>query len=231
MNTLARAAKIIFQPSSEWHAIQKERTTTLRLYLTYIIPLAGITPASYSLGIWILVTLEPFVDDYIVSFYIERRVASMLMDLASIYILALITSRGAPLFSAEKNFGQALKVVAYASTPIWLSGIFAMSPLPYGFFVSLAMLSRLYAAYLLYVGLPILMRISKGKVMICCAFVAGAHLALYWLVHSTAPYATDLKMLAMQRVTYDAQVILVVVALVLTTAALVLLRQRASRME
>jgi len=231
MNTLARAAKIIFQPSSEWQAIKRDRTTTLRLYLTYIIPLAAIPPLSYSLGIWILVTLQPFVEDVTVSFYIEQTVAYMLMDLVSIYILALLASAGAPLFSAERNFRQALKVVAYASTPIWLSGIFLMSPLPNVFFVSVGVLSRLYAAYLLYLGLPIVMRVSKDKVIMCCAFVAGAYLALSWLVRITAPYATDLWNLAKQPVTYDAKVVVVVVVLVLSTAALVLLRHRASRTE
>ena len=112
MNTLARAAKIIFQPSSEWQAIKRDRTTTLRLYLTYIIPLAAIPPLSYSLGIWILVTLQPFVEDVTVSFYIEQTVAYMLMDLVSIYILALLASVGAPLFSAEMNFRDLPNVAA-----------------------------------------------------------------------------------------------------------------------
>lgn len=231
MNTLARAAKIIFQPSSEWQAIRRDRTTTLRLYLTYIIPLAAVPLLSYFLGIWILLTLQPLVEDFILSFHIERVIAYMLMDLVSIYILALIASAGAPLFSAEKNFRQALKVVTYASTPIWLSGIFLMSPLPHVFFVSVGAMSRLYAVYLLYSGLPIVMRIPKGKVIMCCAFVAGAHLALSWLGRITVPYATDLWDLAKQPVPDDAKIVGVVVVLVLTTAALVLVRHRTGRAE
>lgn len=231
MNTLARAAKIIFQPSSEWHSVKRERTTPLRLYLAYIIPLAAVPLLSYSLGIWILITRQPFVEDFIPSFHFEQAVAYTLMDLVSVYALALMASAGAPLFSAEKNFRQALKVVAYASTPIWLSGIFLMSPLPHVFFVSVGVLSRLYAVYLLYLGLPIVMRIPKGKVIVCCAFVAGAHLALSWLARVTITYASNLWDLAKQTVPDDAKVVGVVVVLVLITATLVLAGHRARRAE
>ena len=73
-------------------------------------------------------------------------------------MLALIIDALAPTFNGTKNQIQALKVAAYCSTASWMAGIFALIP-GLRFFGILG----LYSLYLLYLGLPVLMKSPQGK--------------------------------------------------------------------
>jgi hypothetical protein len=64
----------------------------------------------------------------------------------------------APNFSSEKNIGKSAQLVAYASTPSWLAGIFMAFP-TLGFMGLLG----LYGIYLFYIGLPVLKKTPADK--------------------------------------------------------------------
>ena len=76
--------------------------------------------------------------------------------LASIYLIASLIDALAPTFGAEKNKLQALKLAAYASTPAWVAGVLLVLP-------SLAALGLLASLYLLYLGLPVMMKAPPDK--------------------------------------------------------------------
>ncbi|MEI9850829.1 MAG: Yip1 family protein [Sphingomonas sp.] len=61
-------------------------------------------------------------------------------------------------FRRQKNSVQALKVAAYSATASWVAGIFGIIPQ-----ISFLSIVGLYSLYLLFVGLPILMRVPKEK--------------------------------------------------------------------
>lgn len=64
---------------------------------------------------------------------------------------------------------QALKVAAYSSTAAWLAGIFILIP-ALGFLQILG----LYSLYLLYLGLPRLMKTPEDKALVYTAIVIVA---------------------------------------------------------
>ena len=82
------------------------------------------------------------------------------LSLASVYVVALIVDALAPNFGSQKNFLQALKLVAFSMTAAWLAGIFSLLPA-----LSILGLLGLYSLYVLFLGLPILMKTPEDKVI------------------------------------------------------------------
>lgn len=171
---VARARGIILRPRAEWHAVDGESTTVAQLYVGYIVPLSAIPPIAGFIGMTVFGISIPFSGTYRVP--IGSGITSALMQyvfgLAGTYALALIIDTLAPTFAGQKSQVQALKVAAYSSTASWLAGIFALIP----GFRWLGVLG-LYGLYVLYLGLPIVMKSSKDKaagytaVVIVCAIV------------------------------------------------------------
>ncbi|HEX7606712.1 MAG TPA: YIP1 family protein, partial [Usitatibacter sp.] len=103
---------------------------------------------------------------------------SYVLSLGCVPVLALLIDALAPGFGGEKNFIQALKVSAFAPTPLWLAGVFSVIP---SLWIIGALLS-IYSLYLLYVGLPILMKTPEDKAIACVAVVIMAAIVLVVVV-------------------------------------------------
>ena len=67
----------------------------------------------------------------------------------------------APSFGGQKNDVQALKATAYSSTAAWLGGAFNLIPA----LALIGILVSLYSLYLLYAGLPVVMKTPKDKAL------------------------------------------------------------------
>src|SRR3546814_8308964 len=83
------------------------------------------------------------------------------MAFVGVWVLAWIINALAPTFEATRNPVQAMKVAAYSATAAWVAGVFQIVP-------SLGWIGAilgLYSLYLLYLGLPILMKAPAAKAM------------------------------------------------------------------
>jgi hypothetical protein len=92
-----------------------------------------------------------------------------------VYLLALTVSALAPAFGGTASRGQALKLVAYSGTAVWVAGVFGLYPtlgLP------VAILGGLYSLYALYLGLGPLMRPAPDRTLTFFAAVLACALAL-----------------------------------------------------
>lgn len=171
---LARVKGIILQPKSEWHVIDGEATTVGQLYMGYIIPLSAIPPIASFIGMSVFGIGIPFLGTYRVPMgsALTSAITQYVLGLAGVYALALIIDALAPTFAGQKNPVQALKVAAYSFTASWVAGIFMLVP-------GLRWLGilGLYAVYLLYLGLPVVMKSPAEKalgytvVVIICGIV------------------------------------------------------------
>jgi hypothetical protein len=89
--------------------------------------------------------------------------------------MALIIDALAPNFNGQKNFNNALKLVVYSYTAAWLGGVFSLIPA----LAILGLLCGLYSLYLLYLGIPVLMKSPDDKsliytvVAVVCAIVVS----------------------------------------------------------
>ena len=163
MNVIVRVKKILFQPQTEWLVIDAERTTTQELYTGYIVPLAAIGPLAMLIGLSTMGINVPFVGTMQVPFssLVTQTIVTYVMGLAGIYVLALIINAFAPMYSGVGNMSQALKVTAYSATSAWVGGIFNLVPA----LSLLGLLASAYTLYLLYLGLPVLMKSPPERAM------------------------------------------------------------------
>jgi len=99
-----------------------------------------------------------------------------------VYVMGFIIDALAPTFGAAKGMSAALRVAAYAYTPIWVLGVLKIIPM----LGILVLLGVLYACYLLYLGLLTVMRAPAEKavgytvVVIVVGLVVG--IIIGWLV-------------------------------------------------
>jgi hypothetical protein len=162
MNMVERVKKILLEPKKEWEIISRETTNTSELYKSYIMPLAAIGPVASIIGMSIVGISMPLAGSFRLPIItsIGSAVVQYVLSLVGVYLLALIVDFLAPNFSGEKNSDQALKLAAYSYTAGWLSGIFMIVP-ALGFFMILG----LYGLYLIYTGIPVLMKAPREKAL------------------------------------------------------------------
>jgi hypothetical protein len=160
MNIVERVKKLILQPKQEWSVIDGETHTVQGLYTQYVMILAAIPAVCGFIGLS-LIGIGVFGATYRVPIAsgVAHMVVQYLMSLGMVYLMALIIDALAPNFGSQKNFGQALKVAAFMPTAAWLAGVFSIIP---SLGIIGALLS-LYSLYLLFVGLPILMKTPEDK--------------------------------------------------------------------
>lgn len=176
MNLIERAKSILLQPKETWVAIDAESTDVATLFTRYAMILAAIPAVCGFIGMSLIgfggfgVTIRvPFVSGLV------NMVVSYVLSLVGIFVLGLIIDALAPTFGGQKNQIQALKVAVYASTAALLGGIFSLLPS----LAMLGLLAALYSIYLLYTGLPVLMKNRPEKsvvytvVVIVAAIVVG----------------------------------------------------------
>jgi hypothetical protein len=160
MNLTERVKGILLKPKQEWQTISGETTTIPELYKNFIVILAAIGPVASIIGMSLIGISIPFVGYFRTSIFtsISSGVVQYVLTLVGVYVLALIIDALAPTFSGQKNLNQAFKVAAYSYTPGWIIGVVMIIPL-----LSPLMILGLYGLYLLYLGLPVLMKSPQDK--------------------------------------------------------------------
>lgn len=159
---IERAKNIIISPDAEWARIDGEQTTIQKLFTDYAAILAAIPALAGALGGLVFgYGAMGFHARLSIGGAISSAIATYVMALASVVVVAFIIEMLAPSFGATKDRVQAFKVAVYASTAGWLAGIFSLVP-ALGFLGLLG----LYNIYLLYRGLPKLMKVPEEKALL-----------------------------------------------------------------
>jgi hypothetical protein len=161
MDIVARVKNICLTPDNEWSVIEQENTPAGGLITGYVVPLVAIGVIAGFVGGSLIGYTLPFVGSYRVPIVAGLGLAifTIVMSVVGVFILSLIINALAPTFAAEKNSAQALKVAVYSYTPAWVAGVFRILPL----LGILALLGACYGIYLMYLGLPRLMKCPKDK--------------------------------------------------------------------
>ena len=159
MNLQTRVVNILTKPASEWPVIAAEPSDVNGLYRNYIVLLAAIPAVCTFLGLMVIGV--PFFGSYGFSAALVAGIMSYVSTLASVYIAALIIEKLAPNFDSTGDTAQALKLVAYASTPVWIAGVLHLVPL----LGILTILALIYAIYIFYLGVAPVMKTPNDKVL------------------------------------------------------------------
>ena len=173
---LQRVLDILMRPRETWLQIDAEDGNPARIYLGYLVFLAAIPAVAgfigYSLigvGAFGISVRVPVVQGLV------SMVVGYVLSLAMVYVLALIANMLAPRFQAQQDMGSAFKLVAYASTAGMLGGVFSILPS----LAMLGLLAALYSVYLIYSGIPVLMKAPQEKAvgytaaLVVCGILAG----------------------------------------------------------
>jgi len=176
---LDRVKNILLNPRQEWAVVDTEAATPVDIYKGYIIPLAAIGPVASFIGSTVFGYHLPLVGTFRtpVGSALSAMIVTYLLTLAGVYVLALIIDALAPTFGGSKSQIQSLKVAAYSSTASWVAGIFSLVP-------GLRWLGvlGLYSLYLLYLGLPVLMKTPAEKALAYTILVILAALVLFLVI-------------------------------------------------
>src|SRR5258706_3303431 len=175
MNLIQRVQDILLKPKETWPTIAAEPSDVAAIYRDYLVYLAAIPAVAAFIGLTLIGAGAmgirahvPFVSGLV------QMVVSYLLSLVAVYLLALIANALAPTFNGVKNPVNALKLIAYGSTAGFVGGIFTLIP-SLGI---LGLIAALYSIYLIYTGVPVLMKSPADKagaytaVVIVCGIVA-----------------------------------------------------------
>ena len=163
MNIIVRAKNILLKPRREWPVIEQEVTTPAELYQCYVMALADIGPLAWLIG-WSVVGMDlPFAGTVRMPLLTSIPYTIVLYGvvLGWVHLYAWIISLLAPSFGGVPNRTQALKVTAYAATAAFVGGIFNLIPA----ISALAFLAGGYSLYLMYMGLPVLMKVPVDRAL------------------------------------------------------------------
>lgn len=175
MDLFGRIKSILFTPDSEWKIIEPEPGNPSYLF-KYVAFLAAIPVVAGFIGFSVIGISVPVVGTIRVPIFsgIMNAIFGYILAFVVVYVVAIITDMLAPTFAGEKNFPNALKLVVYSYTPAWIAGVFLMIP-GLGFLTILG----LYGLYLLWKGIPLLMKSPPEKalgyaaaVVVCAALIS-----------------------------------------------------------
>ena len=169
-----RAKNILLTPKTEWPKIDGEPATVQGLFTGYVMILAAIGPIASIIGGALLGAP--------IGFMIASALVTYAISLILVFVNSLIIDALAPTFNGTKNHVQATKVAAYIGTPGWLVGILSIIPQLLPLTMLLGFVALVYGIYLLYLGLPQLMRVSQDKAIGYVVVVVAAWIIIYWLL-------------------------------------------------
>ncbi len=158
-----RLKGILLQPSSTWKSLDGEFTKPGALYKGWVLPLALIGPICGALGTLVFGLSFGVVGSYRVPVptIATLAVVDYVLSVVGVWVLSMIINALAGTFGGQRNDVQALKVAAYGSTPWFVAGVFQLLPQ----LALVGILVSLYTAYLVFTGVPVLMKPAKDQAM------------------------------------------------------------------
>jgi Yip1 domain len=195
MDIVERVKAITLSPAATWPVIEAEQHTPQSLFVPYMLILAAIPAVATFIGMSI-VGLGGFGFSMrlpIVS-GLAMMVTSYVFSLAMAFGMGWLVSTLAPSFGGQSNLMQGLKLVVFGATPMFLAGILSILPA----LGMLGFLAAVYSLYVMYLGLPVLMKNPKEKtipymiVLVVCGIVSGVVMAV--LTSAFTPSMGGMKM-------------------------------------
>jgi Yip1 domain len=161
MSIVDRIKNICLTPNTEWPVIANEPSSTGSLIAGYVAPLAAVSALAGFVGVSVVGTSTFFAGTYRMSLVAGLALAvwTFVGAIIGVVIVGFIINALAPTFGAEQNSARAMKVAVYSFTPAWVAGVLRIIPA----LGVLAILGAFYGFYLLYLGLPALMKAPKEK--------------------------------------------------------------------
>jgi len=155
---------LLTHPAEEWEDIRKERCSIGKCYCTHVLFLAalpaiagyiGTTQIGWSIGTSEVVKLTP-------QSALVIAILTYFTMLTAVFSIGWMIHWMGKTYGTEQPLPQGIALSAYSATPLFLIGLMSLYPILWlNMIVGLPALA--YSIYLLYTGLPIMMRVNKEQ--------------------------------------------------------------------
>lgn len=167
MSIVERAKNIILKPTDEWNVIASEPATIGGLFTGYAMPLALIPVFSAILFTGILGISAADMMGFGGGMPLDlmaiagMAILSLIVSLVSLFVMGTMVKLVSPSFNGTSDKVQAMKLMAYASTPSWVVALLSWIPF---LGAVLGFAAMVYVVYLIYCGLNPVMGVPKEKI-------------------------------------------------------------------
>jgi hypothetical protein len=168
---VSRVQNILLRPQEEWQRIDAEPATVQSLFMGYAVPLAAIPAVCGLVGQFLVLHNIMAAAVFAILGYV--------LGLAGVFLFGFIIDALAPSFGSTKNQVQAMKAAVYSGTATWVGGVFLLIPIVGGI---LALIAALYGLYLLFVGLPIMMKTPADKAVVYVIVAIVCDAVIYMII-------------------------------------------------
>jgi hypothetical protein len=175
VDLLQRVKAILLEPDTEWGIIEREPGGVRDLFMNYVAFLAAIPAIAGFIGTSIIGVSVPNLGMLRMPAFagLLNAFACYVLSFAIVYVIALAANLLAPRFGGQKSFSNALKLAVYSHTPVWVSGVFLLIP-----GLRFLTILGLYGFYLLWKGLPPLMKTPQERALGFAAALVGCALVV-----------------------------------------------------
>jgi hypothetical protein len=170
MTLVERVKGILLRPAAEWQIIEREPGDPKYLFQNYVAILALIPAVAGFIGTAMVGVGVPGAGTVRVPIFagLVSAILGYLLTFVIVYIAAYVIDALAPTFGGQRNFGNALKLAVFSFVPEWIAGIFLLVPA-----LQFLVILGLYGIYVLYVGLPVLMKVPRDRALLYTAAVVA----------------------------------------------------------
>lgn len=162
--SLAHTFGLLTHPDQEWEAIRRDSESIGKLYVGHILLLAlvpataayyGCTQVGWQIGDGQVIRLTP-------GSALQLCLLLYTAMLAGIYLIGRFIDFFAATYEVKEKQPHGVTLAAYTATPVFLLGIIAAYPNIWANML-VGLVAVAYSVYLLYEGLPILMKIPEDR--------------------------------------------------------------------
>jgi hypothetical protein len=161
---LSRIKGILLMPDQEWALINDERPDIVSILVKYVLILALIPAICLFVNVGLIGESMMGFMVRSISGGIMQGLIQLFTALASVYLLGHVVNYLAPQFSSVKDMGRSVQLIAYSFTPMWVLGVLYLLPSVSFLKMLVMILGGLYAIFLMYKGLPIIMKTPPDKI-------------------------------------------------------------------
>lgn len=178
-NLVTRAVNILTKPSDEWRVAAGEASSIGGLIGGYAAIFALIAPLAMTLGVAIG---GGFSYGFNFGYLVKLLLIIYVVALATPVLLGFIIDALTTNLGGQKNSVQAMKLAVYSGTAFWLAAVVLILPdIWWLWYLGIA-----YGGYLLWVGVPILLRVAPDKAPIFVAASVGIWAVLFIILQQIA---------------------------------------------
>ncbi|MDQ1769833.1 DUF1282 domain-containing protein [Labilibaculum sp. A4] len=153
-----RVKLVLVNPKGAWAKIGSEQIDRKDFLMSYVLPLVLIPTIASFIG-YGLIGLGSYFKVSSLSWGFHQAILAFVGAFLGVFISAFCIHKLATNFGTQVSLDNAIKLVAYSYTPVWVAGVLTILPSLSIF----SLLAGIYSLYILYIGFVPVTNVSEEK--------------------------------------------------------------------